>query len=98
MDTTMVIPSPTTKGQGEWFVFLRGPGPKSGNDWRLIDESIILTETNIACENWWLEDYLLFGKAYFQGRSVSFREGSFRWFHHQEGTLFYIIKLYYIDR
>ena len=31
--------------------------------------------TNIAPENGWLEDYFLFGKAYFQVRTVSFREG-----------------------
>ena len=34
----------------------------------------ILPETNIAPENWWLEDGFPFGVAYFQGRSLSFRE------------------------
>ena len=34
-------------------------------------------ETNIAPENGWLEDYFPFGKAYFQGRTVSFRESTF---------------------
>ena len=33
-------------------------------------------ETNIAPENGWLEDYFPFGKAYFQVRFVSFREGT----------------------
>ena len=34
-----------------------------------------LPETNIAPENGWLEDEFPFGKSYFQGRTVSFREG-----------------------
>ncbi len=37
-----------------------------------------LPETNIAPENWWLiwlEYYFPFGKAYFQGWAVSFRDG-----------------------
>ena len=35
-----------------------------------------LPEINIAPENGWLEyDRFLFGMAYFQGRTVSFREG-----------------------
>ncbi len=29
----------------------------------------------LAPEKWWLEDYFPFGKAYFRGRTVSFREG-----------------------
>ena len=33
-----------------------------------------LPETNIAPENRWLEDEFPFGMAYFQGRTVSFRE------------------------
>ena len=33
-------------------------------------------ENNITPENQWLEDYFPFGKAYFQGRTVSFIEGS----------------------
>ena len=42
--------------------------------------SITLPETNIAPENQWLEDYFPFGKPYFQGRTVSFREGNHkRW-------------------
>ena len=36
---------------------------------------ITLPETNISPENGWLEDSFPFGKAYFQGRAVSFREG-----------------------
>ncbi len=39
-------------------------------------ETITLPETNIASENWWLEYYFPFGKAYFQGRTVSFRKGN----------------------
>ena len=34
-----------------------------------------LPETNMAPENGWLEDEFPFGKAYLQGRAVSFREG-----------------------
>ena len=37
----------------------------------------ILPETNIAPENGWLEYYFLFWKAYFQVRTVSFRENHF---------------------
>ena len=33
--------------------------------------------TAIAPENGWLEDYMLFQKPYFQGRTVSFREANF---------------------
>ena len=33
-------------------------------------------ETNIAPENGWLEYYFPIGEAYFQGRTVSFREGN----------------------
>ena len=33
-------------------------------------------ETNIALENGWLECYFPFGMVYFQGRTVSFREGN----------------------
>ena len=41
-------------------------------------EGDTLPETNIfAPENGWLEDEFPFGKAYFQGRTVSFREGNF---------------------
>ena len=35
-----------------------------------------LPETNIAPENGWLEYYFPFGMAYFQVRTVSFREGN----------------------
>ena len=35
-----------------------------------------LPKTNIAPENGWLEDYFPFGMAYFQGRTVSFKEGN----------------------
>ncbi len=35
-----------------------------------------LPETNIAPENGWLEYYFPIGEAYFQGRAVSFREGT----------------------
>ena len=38
-----------------------------------------LPETNIAPKNGWLEYYFPIGKAYFQGRTVSFREGKFLW-------------------
>ena len=34
-----------------------------------------LPETNIAPKNGWLEYYFPIGEAYFQGRTVSFREG-----------------------
>ena len=37
---------------------------------------ITLPETNIAPKNGWLEYYFPIGEAYFQGRNVSFREGS----------------------
>ena len=37
---------------------------------------VTLPKTNIAPENGWLEYYLTIGKAYFQGRTVSFREGN----------------------
>ena len=36
----------------------------------------ILPETHIALKNGWLEDYFPIGEAYFQGRTVSFREGN----------------------
>ena len=36
-----------------------------------------LPETNIAPKNGWLEYYFPIGEAYFQGRTVSFREGMF---------------------
>ena len=36
---------------------------------------ITLPETNIAPKNGWLEYYCPIGEAYFQGRTVSFREG-----------------------
>ncbi len=39
-------------------------------------EWITLPETNIAPENGWLEYYFPIGMAYFQVRTVSFREGS----------------------
>ena len=40
------------------------------------EERSTLRETNIlAPENGWLEDWFPFGMAYFQGRTVSFREG-----------------------
>ena len=35
-----------------------------------------LPETNIAPKNGWLEYYFPIGMAYFQGRTVSFREGN----------------------
>jgi len=36
---------------------------------------ITLPETNVAPENQWLEDEFPFGKDYFQGRTVGFKEG-----------------------
>ena len=35
-----------------------------------------LPKTNIAPTNGWLEYYFPIGEAYFQGRTVSFREGT----------------------
>ena len=35
-----------------------------------------LPETNIVPENGWLEYWFPFGKAYFQGKNVSFWEGN----------------------
>ena len=35
-----------------------------------------LLETNIAGRNGWLEHYFPIGEAYFQGRAVSFRQGT----------------------
>ena len=37
---------------------------------------VTLPETNIAPQNGWLEDEFPFGMAYFQGQTVSFREGT----------------------
>ena len=37
---------------------------------------ITLPETNIVPKDWWLGDYIPFGRAHFQGRTVSFREGT----------------------
>ncbi len=37
---------------------------------------VTLPETNITPENVWLEYYFPFGMIYFQGRTVSFREGN----------------------
>ena len=37
-----------------------------------------LPETNIATRNGWLKYYFPIGQAYFQGRTVSFREGMIR--------------------
>ena len=45
------------------------------NSWK-SGEHTTLPETNIAPENWWLEDYFPFGEAYFQSVLVSFREGN----------------------
>ena len=39
-----------------------------------------LPETNIAPKNGWFQYYFPIGKAYFQGRTVSFREGKFEGF------------------
>ena len=37
------------------------------NAWKVLDSNYsTLPETNIAPENWWLEDYFPFGKAFFQ--------------------------------
>ena len=44
-------------------------------DYTTLKERYTLPETNIAPENGWLEDYFPFGMTYFQGRTVSFREG-----------------------
>ncbi len=41
---------------------------------------VTLPETNIAPKNGWLEYYFPIGEAYFQGRTVSFREGRFLFF------------------
>ena len=41
----------------------------------LLHVPVTLPETNITPENGWLEYYFPIGKAYFQGRTVSFREG-----------------------
>ena len=35
-----------------------------------LEGSIRLPKTNIAPEQWWLEDYFAFGMAKFQGRAV----------------------------
>ena len=43
--------------------------------WPTIWKKITLPETKIAPENWWLEDEFPFGMAYFQVRTVSFKEG-----------------------
>ena len=39
-------------------------------------EFLTLPETYMAPENQWLEDEFPVGKAYFQGQTVSFREGN----------------------
>ena len=39
-------------------------------------KSVTPPKFNIAPAKWWLEDYFPFGKCHFQGRAVSFREGS----------------------
>ncbi len=41
---------------------------------KLCEPLYTLPETNIAPENGWLEYYFPIGMAYFQGRTVSFRE------------------------
>ena len=38
---------------------------------------LTLPETNIAPKNGWLEYYFPIGEAYFQGQTVSFREGRY---------------------
>ena len=43
---------------------------------KLMDFKISLPETNIAPKNGWLEYYFPIGEAYFQGQTVSFREGN----------------------
>ena len=48
-----------------WMSFREDPGSIVGT----------LPETNIAPTNGWLEYYFPIGEAYFQGRTVSFREG-----------------------
>ena len=53
-------------------------GPKVGGEtWETCDISGLpsLKLTANALENGWLEDYFPFGMAYFQVRTVSFREG-----------------------
>ena len=43
----------------------------------MLPKLITLPETNIAPKNGWLEYYFPIGEAYFQGRTVSFREGNY---------------------
>ena len=46
----------------------------------VLDDFGTLPETNSLHLNGWLEYYFPIGEAYFQGRTVSFREGS-NWHH-----------------
>ncbi len=55
----------------------RKPTKKSWHSYADLSLSMqfSLPETNIAPEDWWLEDYFPIGYAYIQGRTVSFKEG-----------------------
>ena len=64
---TFLLETPIQYTSAGWKGNLRGGG--------MGRTSYTIPETNIAPEHWWLEDYFLFVKAHFQGRTVSFREG-----------------------
>ena len=40
-----------------------------------LKPTVTIPETNIVPQDGWLEDYFPIGEAYFQGRTVSFRDG-----------------------
>ena len=50
-----------------------------GFDPRAHKKEQFAVETNIAPENWWLKDYVLFLKPFFQVRTASFRGGTESW-------------------
>ena len=57
--------------QGTWII-----AEVITNQWWSWDNSQLgntLPKTNVAPENWWLEDYVPFERTYFQVRTVSFR-------------------------
>ena len=69
----------TSKADQEMYSLDLSLHPGRGVDPRNIDLVVnsapTLPETNIAPENGWLEHCFPFGRAYFQGRAVCFREG-----------------------
>ena len=70
-DTLLELPSPDTCRTGVRWKTVSKMSHEEKN------RPDTLPETNIAPKNGWLEYYFPIGEAYFQGRTVSFGEGTF---------------------